>query len=1150
MATNNPNILFQVIDDTIGEGNIQGTLDVYNPKKFPLALTFTIKDVMDMTSSKGSFSKSFKIPATTNNNEVLKFLISDSFYESFQYVDGKKARIFVDGNLILEGAFQVKGHGVDQVPEYYECLVFGDNFKWVNAIDRLNLCDIDFDAGGFYPNHPQLLIYGREQIMDTWEYSMSGQLIGGVGTHIVYPLVNTGKWTYGNFAHPDDMAPAIFILDMIKVILGAQGYTLQSNFMNTDWFKKLISVTPKQDWENSDAILELYQFEYEQEGGWTEWKTPMNFRTDGGHTSDFMGAFRQLEIVCPTCDPSNLIQPTTWYDNYIELMASHNPNFMWYYSGWYWGAYGYNSNPFSGTNNTSLMGKNPGGFLENICNETNPWESLQYHGSNWNCVWLNAAPLDITGINYTGPPMSGYSQPFQNCDRFQTNFFGKYVFNGSCRVEMDNRYVIDNEPEDYDPMHDYSLHLWSGMNYDHCGGMLSSTEYRYQWTDYKAQLWLMHYEAAADKVHAMPLDEQEYTGFCTIDAPLSPTTNLTFDLSFSGIEIDILDGDDYVYYYTEVNEIGMEDFFDGWSGAILPTSVCQCKYRMQRGTMNGGITEAIVDGGSVNIGNLLPCDVTQLEWLNGLTGMFNLYWQSDEMTKTIYCEPRDMFFEGAGTAVNWTDKLDWGEKQTSRYVYDALKRNLCFTYENDGQDAFVEERNRRKGQICELGSEVMDLGELFVNEDEKIGSNYYAPTYMFRDKVIATNTSKAPFIPVIHSEYTQIWSATANIDYPDKIEEHKARILLWGGKTPLNHSDGFSNSNKFRWGKMNPSASPDELNYYPFAGVYCDEDEAYFGDLTIGGITYYPQLYYQNVEANMVEPTPATWPICNGLYEVFWERNINNLISRPTIKSAKFHLTSADISDLKFQRLVYIENSESATYYIINKVVDFKPAQSQMTKVELFEWSLAKPRTKAGIKRLGGQEYGPDRDSGIGQIGTNKNRLETNYASELGITGTNSGTRINSHTTPNLVQTSPIVTLTPKQEEIKSDDPNNLRWKLQNTTGALTTTRITNKSFNIGNNVVQQNTGKITIGQNNKGINSADIVIGKNNQSVSSINNNVVEFHTGQAYPALVINEQGEVLEGGGGVVFFEDTSGNFVELVTKTEFAGNVNYKKVLKTR
>jgi hypothetical protein len=108
---------------------------------------------------------------------------------------------------------------------------------------------------------------------------------------------------------------------------------------------------------------------------------------------------------------------------------------------------------------------------------------------------------------------------------------------------------------------------------------------------------------------------------------------------------------------------------------------------------------------------------------------------------------------------------------------------------------------------------------------------------------------------------------------------------------------------------------------------------------------------------------------------------------------------------------------------------------------------------------------------------------------------------------------------------------------------------VTNKSFNIGTNNVKQNSGKITIGQNNKGTNNSDIIIGKNNQIVST-SQNVIEFHVGKKNPTLVISQKGEVLEGGGGVVYFEDASGNIVELMTKTDFMGEVNYKKVLKSR
>ena len=1154
MATQNPNILFQVIDDSTF--NVEGELDVYNPEKFPLALTFSIKDVMDMTSTKGSFSKSFKIPATSNNNEVLKFLISDSFYNSFEYIEGKKARIFVDGQLILEGAFQVKGHGVLRTPEYYECLVFGDNYKWVNAIDKLNLCDIDFTAGGFYPDSPSQLTFGRDAIMATWDYNLSGQIIGGVGTHVVYPLVNTGKWTHGDFAHMDDMSPAIFILDCIKVILAAQGYTLESNFMQTDWFKKLISVTPQQSWENSNEIMKLYQFEYEQSSGGNDWKTPWDFRTSTGHSSsDFYGQFRGMTMATPTSDPSSLITKQTWFDNFIDVGSTlSNPinGDMYHYMGWYWGSACYDSYPLNGSFNlTGLVANNSGTDFGTLCGTGN---YAKMWGTNWDCVWLDAAPLP----SCVDAPSGGYSRPFVSSDRFQTDYFGTYEFNGSARVMMDNDAVLNNYPADYDPFFDCgAMHDYDGFGYGSCSGVQSqSLSLYYRWS-YECVLYVMHYEKSLNKVNVIPVDIDIKKNFCDggsgIALPMSnmggvEQGNLVFNVSFSGLQIQILDGDDYVYYYTEVNEVGHYEEITPQGGLTGKMAVCQCKYKMQKGTMNGGISKSLVDGSSINVGTLLPCDVTQLEWLNGLTGLFNLYWQADEMTKTIYVEPRDNFFEGADTAVDWSDKLDWGEKQTAKYVYDSLKRNLCFTYQNDSADGFVEERNRRKGQICELASHVMDLGELFVNEDEQIGSNYYAPTYMMYDRVIGTSNSagKVPFIPVIHSEYTEIWNTTNNADYPDKIDEHVARILLWGGKTPLNHQAGFSNSYKFRWGKEDPTLPPDELNYYPFAGVYCDQDHTYFGALSVGSVSYFPQLYFEDTEANMAQPPPVPYEVCNGLYDVFWERNIENLLTRPKIKTAMFHLTPQDISQLKFQKLIYIENSESSTYFIINKIVDFKPAMNQMTKVELFEWTLAKPRKKSS-PRLG-QQYGVSKDSGIGQEGSNINRIETNFSEQLGITGPRT---IQSATTPNLCLTSPTTPMSEMGIENRTIDPSAQRWQYQNVNGTTLNKGSSDKSFNLGNNNnVKQNSGNITIGQNNKNVTQSGIIIGQNCNSWS-VDNNPIEFHTGARSPALVITSSGEVLEGGGGTIVYEDASGNFHEVWTQVNLlGGETEYKKILKSR
>ena len=72
------NITIQLLDYVYDGSKIDwdksvvGVLDVTSHSEFPLALTFAISDIKDINSRKGSFSKTFKIPATKNNNKLYK----------------------------------------------------------------------------------------------------------------------------------------------------------------------------------------------------------------------------------------------------------------------------------------------------------------------------------------------------------------------------------------------------------------------------------------------------------------------------------------------------------------------------------------------------------------------------------------------------------------------------------------------------------------------------------------------------------------------------------------------------------------------------------------------------------------------------------------------------------------------------------------------------------------------------------------------------------------------------------------------------------------------------------------------------------------------------------------------------------------------
>ena len=75
MAQYSPNFEFQIFNTDTKE---RFDLDVEKITDYPLALTYSIKDVQDPSSSKGSYSKTFIIPATGHNNTTLKGLFSES----------------------------------------------------------------------------------------------------------------------------------------------------------------------------------------------------------------------------------------------------------------------------------------------------------------------------------------------------------------------------------------------------------------------------------------------------------------------------------------------------------------------------------------------------------------------------------------------------------------------------------------------------------------------------------------------------------------------------------------------------------------------------------------------------------------------------------------------------------------------------------------------------------------------------------------------------------------------------------------------------------------------------------------------------------------------------------------------------------------
>ena len=267
--------------------SILGSLDVSSHSDFPLALTFTIADIRDINSRKGTFSKTFKIPATKNNNRIYKSYYYSNSTSQNNVLNKKNCRILVNNIFAIEGLLQLNAIGGADKPEYYSCVFFGNNISWASAIDEKLLKDLGTngdgwdnlngktgsnleikktdivatfsqdDASGSSPVVYPVTSYGdfnptgeeqTIQLLDTaYDAGHTGTNVNSVG--YVGSVTNPNRY---NAPEPVvDWRPCIWVYDVFKEIFAQAGYKISSTFIEGNIFKKLLFALPNFKYNNA-----------------------------------------------------------------------------------------------------------------------------------------------------------------------------------------------------------------------------------------------------------------------------------------------------------------------------------------------------------------------------------------------------------------------------------------------------------------------------------------------------------------------------------------------------------------------------------------------------------------------------------------------------------------------------------------------------------------------------------------------------------------------------------------------------------------------------------------------------------------------------------------------------------------------------------
>ena len=227
--------------------NILGSLDIISSDDFPLSLNYQNFDIRDFNSRNGSFSKTFKVPATKNNNTLLNQIYKVG-HAAKNVSKELKSTIYYENVPIIGGSVRITKISKDKNVLDYECIFLGDNMDWANSIKELDLQELEFSSTPYtqYPNIPTAGTYffqnphgfdGNHPNQNPFSHEQY------VFNHdkLIYPLLSVGEGdSPKSQVVESDFVPCLYVKNVWDKIFQAQGYTVNSTFCNSDFFKSLI----------------------------------------------------------------------------------------------------------------------------------------------------------------------------------------------------------------------------------------------------------------------------------------------------------------------------------------------------------------------------------------------------------------------------------------------------------------------------------------------------------------------------------------------------------------------------------------------------------------------------------------------------------------------------------------------------------------------------------------------------------------------------------------------------------------------------------------------------------------------------------------------------------------------------------------------
>lgn len=888
--------------------SVVGTLDVGSSEDFPLALTFSISEVRDITARTGTYSKTFNIPATKNNNRVLKYVYdsgsafgtrtnSDGFLVSKNKIYTQKpCRILIDDAYSLTGFFELTSVFKGDIPSHYSCVFYGNNVDWATSLDKKALKDLAVLGGAAGSGWDNLNYKGagtgsglqvnEPSITATWatDNAKFKTPTGGVQSAntspIVYPMAGYGEYNpggdvampqllktayaitggapgkigyYGHYDNGDsyntpipcvDWRPGIFIYDIIHQMFAQEGYKISSNFIESDMFKTLIMLLPNFRHGNAQERVDANSFKGEYRAA------------DGPGIADEINP-SQTSIGAST-----------------EVWKTYTLRFDDY-------------SIFHKTLNTSMY-DNANGFF-----------TIQEYGfydiniENFS-IWVKTLCYDAAA--------GGISTATRN-DFYYIRMFLEVQTAGqtgnSSWVRMATAYAKTE----------------------------SSTIYYYS-------------------------------------CPAPPNADKPWNFENILLENQWLNKNDKIRFRIQYKmghgDSGTQDI--QWNTFIYGGTDPTGGYPSGTSDTNGQITithhgEKVEYGQTFDLKNVIDTESNQLQFLKGVIHAFNLQLTTDADSKTVYIEPFNDFYKEKKDAIDWTGRVDLSKKQEDKWVPGDLKNEVIFKYKSDSKDEKVQHRGKTYwDNIMDESPYREFLSSEFADGTSVFENPFFAGTYCTQDGMTSgTGPSATSGTPV----RALLWGlcqsgalpTSGSSCRPEKGYDFVPRLCHWRKYDCSSGFNGFLYYSRLQWWAFwngqwwNPWVVSGANANYEYQQFGTAESYNRIQAKTLGDpATHTPPYSGVTKPLTYASIPQVTWDCTTsthydsagykGLYQEYYQNMIEMLKRSPRIKLVYVNLKMSDIANLDLRKLVYIDGY----YYRINRVIDYQVNNNNPTQVELVLW--------------------------------------------------------------------------------------------------------------------------------------------------------------------------------------------------------------------